>query len=312
MNVLARAGRHATLVMAAGVLLGLALPPLAALFRPFLLPALLIPFTVALARIDLGALAASFRPPVLVPAAVLWSLLGSPLLTAFVAAPLDLPPLLYAALVVQAACAPLFSAAALALLLRLDASLALLVTLAATAFVPLSVPPLAFGLAGLSVDLDGWALTLRLVAIVGGGFLAARLARRVTGAERLRALAVELDGLAVLGFAAFALGIMVDVQGQLLARPGFVLLCLAAAVLLNAGLQALTALATLPFVPRRAALTLGLVAGNNNFGLVLAAMGGAAPADLVLFVAVAQLPIYLLPALQAPLYRRWLDQGSDP
>ena len=49
--------------MAAGVLLGLAVPPLASLARPLLIPSLLIPLTLALLRLDWGAIGAYRRRP---------------------------------------------------------------------------------------------------------------------------------------------------------------------------------------------------------------------------------------------------------
>ena len=302
------AGERATAVMALGVVLGVALPPLADLFQPLLLPALMLPFTIALMRIDVARLTDHLRRPLPVALAVVASLVVAPLLVAAIIAPLPLPPLLHSALVTQAACAPLFSAAALALLLGLAADQALVVTVLATALAPLTVPPLAFHLGGLAVPLDALDLTVRLVLIVGSGVVLARLSRYLLGKGRLARHRLRLDGIAVLGFAAFALGIMGDVAFETWRRPGLVALYLAAAIALNAGLQAAATLVFRPLVGLRSALTFGLCCGNNNFGLVLAAMGGAAPPDLVLFVALAQVPIYLLPGLQRPLYRRWFER----
>ena len=51
---------------------------------------------------------------------------------------------------------------------------------------------------------------------------------------------------------------------------------------------------------------MGLVTGNCNMGLLLAALPRGADPDVALYFAVAQLPMYMLPALVAPLYRRLL------
>jgi hypothetical protein len=53
-------------------------------------------------------------------------------------------------------------------------------------------------------------------------------------------------------------------------------------------------------------LTMGLCSGNANLGLLLAALADRAPLDLLVFIAAAQLPIYTLPVIQRPFYRRWL------
>jgi BASS family bile acid:Na+ symporter len=182
------------------------------------------------------------------------------------------------------------ASAALALLLSLDVGLAVLATVAASALAPVTLPPLALHLAGLPVALDAWALLTRLAVMVGGCFAAAALLRRALGPVRLEARRDALSGLAVLGLIVFAIGIMDGVTARLLAEPVLVLGFLAAATALNLGLQALTALVMLP-LGRRTALTMGLLAGNNNLGLVLAGMAGAAPEPFVLFVAVAQFPI---------------------
>ena len=52
------------------------------------------------------------------------------------------------------------------------------------------------------------------------------------------------------------------------------------------------------------ALALGLAAGNRNMGLMLAAAGTAVPELTWLYFAVAQFPIYLMPAMLKPLARR--------
>jgi BASS family bile acid:Na+ symporter len=52
------------------------------------------------------------------------------------------------------------------------------------------------------------------------------------------------------------------------------------------------------------ALALGLAAGNRNMGLMLAAAGAAVPELTWLYFAIAQLPIYLMPAMLKPLARR--------
>jgi bile acid:Na+ symporter, BASS family len=73
---------------------------------------------------------------------------------------------------------------------------------------------------------------------------------------------------------------------------------------LNAGLQAVyRALPLAVLVAPRTALTAGLFAGNNNVGLVLASVIDTAPTTMLVFVAAAQFPIYLLPIVQRRLYR---------
>lgn len=302
MRLLAWLGRHAGGAIAVGVFAGLLLPGLAGLAKPFLVPAILVPFVVALLRVEGAGLRRSLPRAGLAAA---WVLLGAPLLVAMLMRGLGVAEPLAAILVVTAACPPIMASSALALLMGLDVGLAIVVTVAASAIVPLTLPPLALGLAGLPVALEAEAFLARLALLVGGCFALAALLRRGLGPERIAGRRDELGGLAVLGLILFAVGIMEGVGPRLLAEPLLVLGWLAAASALNLGLQAGTALLTWRLGPRTA-LTLGLLAGNNNLGLVLAAMAGAAPEAFVLFVAVAQFPIYLLPSVQRPLYRSWL------
>ena len=44
--------------------------------------------------------------------------------------------------------------------------------------------------------------------------------------------------------------------------------------------------------------------GNLNMGIILVALADKADFDTVMFFALGQLPMYMLPALLAPIYRR--------
>ncbi|MCB1991165.1 MAG: hypothetical protein KDG49_06870, partial [Geminicoccaceae bacterium] len=291
-------GRQSSPLFFVAVFAGVLLPPLARLLQPLLLPAILLPFVVALVRLDLAALGRQARRPWLALGLVLWSLVGCPFLVALVLQSLPLDPDIAALLVTTAACAPLMASGALALLLGLDVALALLVVVPATALVPFTVPPLALGLAGIAIDLPAAALALRLALMVLGSAALAALVRRWLGPERLVTARPGLDGLAVLGFVVFAVGVMDGFTMTALARPALVGGIVVAVFALNLGLQAITVLALLPFLPLRTALTAGLVAGNNNLGLILAAVIDTAPPAMLIFVATAQFPIYLLPIVQ--------------
>jgi BASS family bile acid:Na+ symporter len=304
---LAWLGRHATPVIASAVFVGLLLQPLAAALKPLLVPAILVPFIAALLRLDADRLRADFRRPMLVLGVLVWLLIASPVIVLLSVRAAALPEALASAMVTTAGCAPLMASGALALLLGLDAGLAILATVLATTIVPLSLPPLALNLAHLRIDLEVDALMLRLGLLIGASFLAAALIRRAAGKERLERWQDAASGAAVVGLVVFAIAIM-DGVGAMIARdPGFVAAALACVFALNLGLQAVTALA-FARLGRSRALTLGLVAGNNNIGIVVAALADRAPERFLVYVAMAQFPIYLLPALQRPLYRRLLER----
>lgn len=311
-SILVWLGRHGSRLIALGVLLGLTVPPLASLMRPLLIVTIVGPFLIALIRLDWRRLGRQLGRPAETGLMVAWLLLLSPLLVHAAILPLGLPPAIHAGIVLMATAAPLMASGNLAFMLGLDAALAVVVTLCATALMPFTLPPIALHLLGVELDMAVGELMLRLGAVVGGCFAVAWVLRRLLPAGFTERHAEPLDGLAVLGLLLFGVAIMDGVTALILERPWFVLSCALAIYALNLCLQAFGALLFV-WRPRAEALTLGLCSGNRNLGLLLAALADEASAELFVFVAVAQLPIYTLPALQRPLYRRWLaSQRADP
>ena len=146
---------------------------------------------------------------------------------------------------------------------------------------------------------------MRQTCVQGTGCATRWLVRRVVGVDALAARAVQIDGLVVVGMLVLVLATMDGVFAHTLARPGLALMLLAAAVTANVGQQLVGTLLFLPFGPIRA-LTAGLVSGNRNGAILLAALADSASMEFILFVALGQLPIYVLPALQRPIYRALL------
>jgi BASS family bile acid:Na+ symporter len=92
------------------------------------------------------------------------------------------------------------------------------------------------------------------------------------------------------------------------ANPLLVIELTVLAFALALGMIALTALVFLR-AGRARAFAIGLIAGNRNIGLMLAATGFAVPDIAGLYFALAQFPIYLLPHLLKPLAKR-LQQSA--
>ncbi len=298
-------GRYATWALFGGVLVGLALPGLAALARPLLAPCVALILCVALVRVDWSLLAGYSRRPGLVGALTLWCMLASPVVTWILIGVLPLPESLATAIVLMAAAPPILGATGLALVLGLDGALAAVAGLASTCLTPLSVPPLALALLGLELDIGMVEFMLRLAAVIGGAIGLAALVRRLSDKEWLRTQTRRLDGLFVVFMLIFAVGIMDGVTEVILSRPGQAVLWLGAAFVANPLLQAMGALA-FAGLGRRRALTAGLLSGNCNMGVLLAALPAEGNFDIVLFFALAQLPMFMLPAVLSPAYRRIL------
>lgn len=306
-------GRHATRFMFGGVLVGLALPWLANLMRPLFVPLLLIPLTLALMRLDWQAFKAYGRRPVLIVAILAFLLLFCPVLMLFVLKPFGLPVPLNAAIVLMAAAPPIVSAAAISFILGLDAALAVIVIVLATALVPLTLPPLAFILLGIQVEMSLPEFMARLALLVGSAFVAALVLRRFTSPVWRNEKARLLDGTSVLVLVLFAVAIMAGVTDKMLQSPGYVALTTVAAFIANLSLQALGyGVGRLVFrLGRPASATLALLTGNCNMGLVMVALADRAEFDMVVFFAMGQLPMYMLPGLLYPLYKKLAHSGSS-
>ena len=296
-------GRHGKTVLAAGIFLGLAVPPLAQLFRPLLTPSVVLLLALTLLRMDWAALKVHLRRPLPSLLLVAWLLVASPALMALATSLAGLPAGLAGAMLLWAASPPLIAAPALATLLGLDGALALVGTVLATFAAPLTVPPLALLLAGIDLGLDLEALFTRLTLLTFGALALAFLGRRLVGAAALAAHPERIDGAIVLTLLVFAVAAMDGITAEAMAQPLRVGVFVAAAFAANLSFQALGAL-VFARLPRRTALALGVASGNRNLAILVGSLGAAAPPDVFLYFAVGQLPIYLLPGLLAPIYQR--------
>ena len=298
-------GRHGTLVAAASVFVGLAIPELAAACKPYLGETIVVLLMLAFLRVDPDELFHHFTRPGLIAAATIWAMLLVPAVlgTGFLAIDLNhRMPGLYFMLVLQM-CAPgLMSSPALAALLGLDVALTLATLIVSTAITPLTASVFTHVFLGTALA-SPLGFGLRLFLIIAGCALAAAVIRRVAGRTFIEAQHERIDGLSVLAMFMFAVAAMDGVADHFRANPLLVIELTAFAFALALGLIAVTAL-VFRRVGRARAFAIGLIAGNRNIGLMLAATSFAVPDVAWLYFALAQFPIYLLPHLLKPLARR--------
>lgn len=310
MSLAAAIRRRGNLLIAGGALVGIALPPLAEATRPLLLPLSAATMLLALLRVEPAALGGVLRRPLLALLVLGWVTAAVPVLV-YAVLSMVLPPD-HAWLrggVLIAAAPSVMSAAAFALLLGADAALLTVVALPSNALAPL-VLPAAAALLGIGASLDPAAMALRLALLVGTAFGGAALVAATVGRPRLRAAGPGLDTALVVFVAVSALPCMADVGPALAAAPGDFAAAFAFALGLNLVLQGIGA-AVFWRAPARAALSAGLVTGSRNNVLLLAAIAGGADAALGLVVACAQLTLFIVPAMVAPVYRRLLARRGQ-
>jgi predicted Na+-dependent transporter len=294
-------GRQARWALPAGVFVGIAIPPLAGALRPTLTAAVIGTLTAALVRLDWQRLAGTLSSPRLPALLVIGLLAVSPVLGWLVwwlglaSDPVG------RILVLQLAAPPIGSAAAFALFVGIDGSLAMIVTVAATLLLPLTLTAVvAVLLPGSGIAVDLATFFLRVLLVVVAPFAIAAALRALCGTARLARNDGLLAGINVLLLVAFAIAVMDGVTAQLFADPAGILglLALACAVALLAHLAGFVLFRGRG---RETALAAALLWGNRNLGLMLAVTGGTAGTLFGLYVGVAQIPMYFAPLLLAPL-----------
>lgn len=267
--------------------------------------------TATFFRLDWRAVAAYVRRPGLAVFLIPWLLFVTPVVVWSILEILDIRQSLKIPIVLMAAAPPIISSVPFAQLLRLNPALAAISVFAATILVPVTLPIMAFDLLGLKLELGSAALMARLAIIAGGALLLAIVLRRLCAGPRRARANQFVDSLSILVLVVFAVAIMDGVTEALVERPAFVLGTAAAAIAANIGMQAAGAIA-FARAGIRTGLTAGLLTGNRNMALLMAALAGSADFDLMLYFAVGQIPIYILPALLAPLYERILARTETP
>jgi BASS family bile acid:Na+ symporter len=303
-SALERVAAMGTWLMASAFVIGYLLPPLAAACREFILPAIIIILTVAMLRLDVARLRGYIRRPGAMALIVLVNLIAAPVLMWLLLTPIDIPDELRQGMVLLAAAPMVSSAIAFATILELDSALAVAVMVTTYAIVPITLPALSLWLLGLDLGVGFSDLFSRLfatIAIPAG--IAFAIRRWVIQPEIMLKNARALDGISVLFVMVFGFGIIHGLPAFVAARPDYVVLVLAASFAANIGLQIVGA-ALFLWMGHREALTVGLVTGNTNLGLLMVTLADRAPPELLVCFVLGQIPMYFLPVVALPVYRR--------
>jgi hypothetical protein len=299
MNALVWSGRQGTRALAAFVFIGIAIPWVGAVLKPFVTEAVFVLLCVAFLRMDTVAFRSYLRKPAIVLTATAWTSAFIPLLFGLVSVAIGLParaPELHLALMLQAIASPMVASPALAALMGLDATLVLAALLTSTALIPFTAPVFAMIFIGPELSLSPLALGAKLLAILGGAALVGFAGRRIFGMATVSRNNEAIDGVNMIAFFVFLAGIMEGVGLRFFTTPVFTMTLLALAFLVFGALFFLTAL-LFGSAGRKKAPALGFMVSQRNMGLMLAATGGLLPDLTWLYFALAQFPIYLSPYL---------------
>lgn len=302
----------ASQILALSVGIGILIPPLAAAFRPFVFYALFFLMLAVLLQIDLRSTFASILSDTrrvgyfclvqmaLIPIVMLVLYLGFS------------PSGEWALYVFYAACAgAIFGTPAFARLSGLDPDLALKGVVASNLLMPLTLIALAplAGESRVSIDYGVYAARLGVFLVLPFGLALLFQSNRIS--HRTRSVTPLLPSASVFFLAFFAIGIMDGIGPLLVAEPLRVLGLLAACLACHVFFYFMGTVVAWWLGPR-VALTAGMVSSYRNLALLYAIGSDFLPESFLVFVALWQIPMYVMPLFARPVISRltgvWRDR----
>ena len=289
--------------MLSGVVIGLSVPIIAEVIRPLVVPISLLMAVVSMLRIEPAKLLATFHRPVFVGLAALFVLIVLPVVTFLLARAFGLPGWLVTGLTFASAAPPVSSAAAFAILVRVDPGLVTGIAIPATLLAPATVWMLSSSFPGLGEGVELGALVLRLSGIILGALVTALLIRRLLGEERMTEWGMGLDGVTVVLVMLIGIGVMHDIGLALRSAPELLLGILTLTALVSYGSLLITMAMFWP-IGSDEAFAVGLCGSIKNMAVMVAAVLGTVDPRISLVVITAQFPIFLSPLFMRPLFAR--------
>lgn len=297
-------------VLAFGCISGLMVPSLAEALRPAM-PVMVFIFVLGtLLRIDNAAIiksAKNLQVSIIFP---LIFVVACPYLIGLFTKYATGNSELALAIALATACPPSSGNSAVARMLGLDPTTALVATLCSMAMVPLTGPLILHIFAeNLSIAINPYELALRLTLLLVAAEIGAILIRKL-----FPLLIVEhghaVDGIVIISLFIFACGTMNGMQNMILTNPGLALGVILFVYGVNIFMQISCALL---FVgDRYARATIGLTAGNRNVGLLWSMLGLSISPTIALVFALSQLPIYTMPKILQYVLPRLGLAGPQP
>ncbi|WP_417432330.1 hypothetical protein [Kiloniella sp.] len=313
--LLASIGNRASIILALSLPLCAYLPAsVSKVLLPYMSFIIIGLITLAMIRVDLARVLGHLKNPVSLVLFLVGLMFVFPLSVDWIARYFSLAAPIHIGLVLAACAPPLGSAPNLAYLLKLDGELVFNITLAGTAIIPLTAPWVIGMTLGDQMTFDQWALFQKLLITVGSSFLLAFVVRKVLGRERIKRSSTQLDGVSTLIMVLFVATAMAGVSEIIENDPFYMVLLLIVVTIANFGSQFFFSIIGL-FIRRighlfrsvgsmqtESILSFSMVAGNRNLGLVAAVIPIAFLQEILPFLALYQVPIYLTPLLGGLFY----------
>lgn len=301
----------AVLVLASGIFIGLGVPAIADLLRPWALPALFLVIVFSLvpfARLPSHELICVNQDLARI---VLWQQAVLPCIVIAAGVVARFPDSVILLLIVTVCSGSLFSSPALAELLGLDRQNALQAMVLSTVFMPISLFLFLSAFMGEQANLDLAAYGWRTVVFLIVPFVFLAIYRPV--AQRMSDVAIRKVGFAsrwatIVALLVFGTGLMSAVSEKIETNPSKVVFLLVMATFLCVLMMMLTTIVMYRFGHRQA-LTAAIVSGFRNIGLGYALVGEMIGPDLAVYAGISLVPVFI-----APLFLRFAMSATpkDP
>lgn len=299
----------AVLVLASGIFIGLAVPAIADMLKPWALPALFLVILFSLvpfARLPVPELFSVNRDMLRI---VLWQQAVLPCIVIAAGIVARFPDSVILLMIVTACSGSLFSSPALAEILQLDRQRALQAMVLSTLFMPVSLYLFLSAFLGIQANLDFQAYLLRTLVFLAVPFALLSawrpFAQKMSEATTLK-VGFAARWATIVALLIFGTGLMSAVSDRLEAESAKLLFMLVLAALLCVVMMGLTTIVMHRFGPREA-LTASVVAGFRNIGLGFALVGEMIGPDLAIYAGISLLPVFV-----SPLILRFAMGGAEP
>jgi BASS family bile acid:Na+ symporter len=192
----------------------------------------------------------------------------------------------------------------------LDGNLALVFTLTAIGLHPVATPAFTGLMTDGAAGLTATELALRLTGLIGAAGLASLVLRRLIPRQAIQRGGTVFDATHIIIMLVFAVALMDGITARIIAEPLFALQLIALSFALHILINIMSFFVLRVLAGVKSAATLAYCNGGRNIAIAMSVLGSSAPDDAWLFFAMLQFPIYILPMLMQPVYRRLLPQPS--
>ena len=291
-------GRNASITIIFGLVLGLMLQPLATKFKPLLLPAVWCLLAFSMYRLDYNSFLNFLKKRIRLISLIIWLLLICPILMWCIASNLPVNNGILIAMVMTAGSSPLIGAAAIGKFLKLDNTIILALIVSSTILAPITLPFIAIEFLNLSLGVEAVDLVFRLGILIGSAGLAAICMRYLDKGQNRNISEHMLDGITVVLFWLCGVALMDGVVKKFLEDPINTLMLIFLSFCVYIGLMVIgTFCAYFFWRDWRSAASLGLTSGCRNLAVIIVVLPTNIDPEIMLYFALAQFPIYLMPAL---------------